>query len=146
VRTAVANDDDRARRTAETADDTHPMGYSRVPGAEFPAVVYLSVVAAFGWILLTSWLAFGRDADADLGLAIASVLGIVFFALPIIMYRTAAARFATPRKQLEEFLRSQVQTATGTLTGSQVWLQVLMIPLTLALAAIAIGTVCVFVA
>jgi len=117
---------------------------SRVPGVEFPAVVYLSVVAAFAWILLASWLAFGVDTEADLGLSIATVLGIVFFALPILMYRTATHRFRVQRQRLDDFLRSPVDTATGQLTGSQAWLQVLVIPLTLAFAAIAIGAVHLF--
>jgi hypothetical protein len=111
---------------------------SRVPGDEFPAVVYLSVVAAFAWILLASWLAFGVDTEADLGLAVATVLGIVFFALPIIMYRTATHRFRAQRQRLDDFLCSPVDTATGELTGAQAWLQVLAIPLVLAFAAIAI--------
>jgi hypothetical protein len=119
---------------------------SRVPGDEFPVVVYLSVVAAFAWILLTSWLAFGADTEADLGLAIASVLGIVFFVLPILMYRTATHRFHAHRQRLDDFLCSPVDTATGRLTGAQAWLQILVIPLVLAFAAIAIGAVRLLVA
>jgi hypothetical protein len=119
---------------------------SRLLGAEFPAAVYLSVIAAFACILVASWLAFGRDPEADLGLAVATVLGIVFFALPIIMCRTAAARFSIQPKQFDSFLSSKVETATGTLTGSQAWLQVLIIPVTLAFAAIVIGAIHVFVA
>ena len=118
---------------------------SRVPGVEFPAAVYLSVVAAFAWILLASWLAFGADTEADLGLAIATVLGIVFFALPIVMYRTATRRFGAQRQRLDDFLCSPVDTATGKLTGAQAWLQILIIPLTLVFAAIAIGAVHLFV-
>jgi hypothetical protein len=41
-----------------------------------------------------SWLAFGAGTEADLGLGIATVLGIVFFALPILLYRTATHRFS----------------------------------------------------
>ena len=119
---------------------------SRVPGDEFPVAVYLSVVAAFAWILLASWLAFGVDTEADLGLSVATVLGIVFFALPILMYRTATHRFRPQRQRLDDFLSSPVDTATGRLTGAQAWLQVLVIPLVLAFAAIAIGAVHLFAA
>jgi hypothetical protein len=119
---------------------------SRAPGAEFPAAVYLSVIAAFAWIVLASWLAFGAGAEADLGLGIATVLGLVFFALPIIMFKTAARHFSAERQRLDDFLGAPVDTATGTLTGSQAWLQVLVIPLTLAFAAIAIGAIRIFVA
>jgi len=137
-----------ARRTpVETLHSgAEPLEYSRVPGVEFPAVVYSTIVAAFAAILLASWLVFGTGAEADLGLGIATVLCVVFFALPVILCRTAAARFSARRKALDDFLSAPVETATCTLTGSQVWLQVLIIPLTLAIAAILIGAVCVIVA
>jgi hypothetical protein len=122
------------------------LGDDRVPGAEFPAAVHLSVVAAFAWILAASWLAFGAGTEADLGLAIATLLGVVFFALPIILYVTASHRFAAHRQRLDEFLCAPVDIATGKLTGAQAWLQVLMIPLVLAFAALAIGAVRVIVA
>ena len=131
-------------------DDSKPPAHSgadssRVPGVEFPVAVYLSVVAAFAWILLASWLAFGADTEADLGLAVATLLGIVFFALPILLYRTATRRFHAQRQRLDDFLCSPVDTATGKLTGAQAWLQILVIPLVLAFAAIVIGAVHLFV-
>lgn len=118
----------------------------RLPGAEFPRAVYRSVVAAFGCILLASWAAFAGGDDADLALAFATVLTVVFFALPIIMRMTAAARSTAKPAALEEFLRTRVEIATGTLTGAEAWLQVLIIPLVLAFAAIAIGAVYLAVA
>jgi len=42
------------------------------------------VVASFAAIVLISWFDFGGDADAELVLGFASVLTIVFFALPIL--------------------------------------------------------------
>jgi hypothetical protein len=104
------------------------------------------VVAAFGFILLASWAAFGGGEDSDLALGFASVLTIVFFALPIIMRKTAAAHSDDKLTALPEFLRSPVEIATGTLTGAEAWLQVLIIPLALAFAAAAIGAVYVIVA
>jgi hypothetical protein len=130
--------------------DADPPGerskYCHVPDAEFPKAVYLSVVAAFGFILLASWAAFGGGADADLSLGFATVLAVVFFALPIIMHRTAAARSADEPTALDDFLHSRVDTATCSLTGAEAWLQILIIPLVLAFAAVAIGAVYVIVA
>jgi hypothetical protein len=130
------------------ARQVHSLGADddRVPGAEFPAAVHLSVIVAFAWILVASWLTFGAGTEADLGLAIATLLGIVFFALPIILYTTATHRFSAQRQRLDEFLYAPVDTATGKLTGSQAWLQVLVIPLVLAFAALAIGAVRAIVA
>jgi len=146
--TPLPSDDERAHRAGaatQSRQDNRDQADDRMPGAEFPLVVYVSVVAAFACILLASWLAFAHDADADLALAFASVLGLVFFALPFIMCRSAAARFGAQRKGLDDFLGSSVETATGSLTGSQAWLQVLVIPLALAFAAVAIGAVFLFV-
>jgi hypothetical protein len=129
--------------------DTSPAsgrsGYGHLPGAEFPKVVYRSVVAAFGFILAASWAAFGGGADADLSLGFATVLTIVFFALPILMRRTAATRSGDKPMALDDFIHSHVETATGPLTGAEAWLQVLIIPLVLAFAALAIGAVYVIV-
>jgi hypothetical protein len=133
-----------------SSDDARPgdelSAHGRLPGVEFPKAVYRSVVAAFGFILLASWAAFGGGEDSDLALGFASVLTIVFFALPIIMRKTAAAHSDDKLTALPEFLRSPVEIATGTLTGAEAWLQVLIIPLALAFAAAAIGAVYVMVA
>ena len=53
---------------------------------------------------------------------------------------------ALDSERLSAFLGSRVETATGSLTGAEAWLQILIIPLTLAFAAIAIGAVYVIVA
>jgi hypothetical protein len=119
--------------------------YGTVPGAELPAFVYVSVLAAFGWIMLASWLAFAGDTDAALALGIAILLAVVFFALPIIM-RHAATAFSRPKAQVPpDFLAAPVETATGPLSGASAWLQVLIIPLALALAATLIGAAYVLV-
>ena len=44
----------------------------------------------------------------------------------------------------KQFLSSHVDIATGTLSGQEPWLQVVLIPLTLALAATLIGTAYAF--
>ncbi|HEX5957058.1 MAG TPA: hypothetical protein VFY92_00185 [Hyphomicrobiaceae bacterium] len=114
-------------------------GYGAVPGGEFPTFVYISVLAAFGWVILASLLAFAHEVDADLALGMATVLGIVFFGLPIIIHH-AAVTFSHPKPEHpREFLASPVDTATGPLSGASAWLQVLIIPLSLALAATLIG-------
>jgi hypothetical protein len=110
-----------------------------VPGGEFPTFVYISVLAAFGWIMLASWLAFADNTDAVLALGIASVLALVFFALPIVMRHTAVAFSHRKPHSPREFLSAPFETATGPLSGASAWLQVLIIPLALALAATLFG-------
>jgi hypothetical protein len=74
-------------------------------------------------------------------LGIATVLGIFPFALPIIARAVGASCFRSRRQRFDRFLYSRVEIATGALTGWQVWIQFLMVPLALALAALAISVV-----
>ena len=113
--------------------------YVAIPGSEMPAAVYVSVFAAFMWVLVASWVAFAREGDADLLLGVAVVLAVVFFALPLLIHRTAKSRAEVEREARGDFLSSPVHTATGPLTGSSAWLQVVLIPASLALAATLIG-------
>jgi hypothetical protein len=133
------------RDAAEPPAAEPRSSYGTVPGDEFPPAVYISVVAAFAWVLLASWLAYARDAYAELALGVALVLGIVFFALPIIVWRVATRRSSRGGEPAGDFLSSRVETATGPLTGASAWLQVLLIPATLALAATLIGATSVLV-
>jgi hypothetical protein len=124
----------------KSADRQEPRSsYGSVPGAELPSFVYVSVLAAFAWIMLASWLAFARDTDADLSLGVAVVLAIVFFALPVIIRQVAVANTCNRPRTTDDFLSAPVETATGPLPGSSAWLQILIIPLALALAATLIG-------
>src|SRR5262245_43983184 len=102
---------DSALAPAEThnaadAEKARRSNYGSVPGEEFPAVVYVSVLAAFAWIMLASWLAFAGDGDAALALGIAIVLAIVFFALPIIIRHMAVTQSLGPREARGDFASS----------------------------------------
>jgi hypothetical protein len=134
-----------AGREPHSGEETPRSNYGSVPGSEFPPVVYASVLVAFAWILVASWLAFANGDDADLALGFAAVLTIVFFALPVIVRLTAAAHSREPQGTRNDFLSSRVETATGSLTGASAWLQVLIIPVALALAATLIGVTSVLV-
>jgi hypothetical protein len=127
------------------APEAPRSGYGSVPGAELPTFVYVSVLIAFAWVMLASWLAFAGSTEAALALAIAMVLGIVFFALPIIVRHVAITRSRPRRETAHEFLATPVETATGPLPGASAWLQVLIIPLALALAATLIGATYILV-
>jgi hypothetical protein len=126
--------------TAARNNDVEPRSsFGTVPGAELPPFVYISVLAAYAWIMLVSVVAFARDWDAGLSLGVAIVLGLVFFALPIIIRHVAKAFSHAKPETPHQFLGAPVETATGPLSGASAWLQVLIIPLSLALAATLIG-------
>jgi hypothetical protein len=127
--------------------DNQPSTEDRsIPGAEFHRAIYRSVVIAFAWIMMASWLAFGGRSGTNLDLAVASLLFTVILSLPIIICKMAAARGRRQGVQLQRFLAGRVDTATGELSGGEAWVQVLLIPLALAFAAVAIGAVYAFLA
>jgi len=144
----VANSENSAAAEPEKAESSGVnvrSNYGAVPGAELPVAVYGSVFVAFIWVVVVAWIAFANDADADLSLGMAVVLTIVFFALPVLIRLTANAHANTARDRKLDFLASRVETATGTLTGASAWLQILLIPAALALAATLIGATSVLV-
>ena len=132
---------------AQRGPNSHPedvepaarSSYGSVPGEEMPAAVYISVFIGFVWMVVASWLAYGAGADADLVLGFAGVLTVVFFALPVLVVLTARSHSERGRTERGDFLSSPVETATGSLTGGSAWLQVLLIPAAVALAATLIG-------
>ena len=128
--------------------DRHEVrsSYGSVPGGELPAVVYQSILAAYAWVLIAAWLAFGGTGSVDLDLAVGTALAMVFFSIPIILYKSAELRSRVPKLGLDRFLSSRFDTATGSLSGGEAWAQILLIPLVLAIAATLIGGVWVFVA
>jgi ABC-type transport system involved in cytochrome bd biosynthesis fused ATPase/permease subunit len=130
---------DTSRAKAAQAQQDARSDHDTIPGAELPVAVYASAFAAFAWILAASWLAFASGADAELALAVATILTIVFFALPVLVWLTARSRSDKTRDDRGDFLASRVETATGPLSGASVWLQILLIPVALALAATLIG-------
>ena len=117
-------------------------GYGALPGSEFPIALYVSVAGAFAWMFGFSWLAFGDGGGGvDLDLTMVTVLAIVFLAIPSAMYHTASTRFTSVPKRMAAFLQSPIDTYTGPMPPGQAWLEVLLIPGALALAATLIGAV-----
>ena len=100
-------------------EDEHSSGYSSIPGPEFPVAVYRTIIVAFAWMLAAAWLAFGGTVGTDLDLTVASVLCLVFLALPIIMYRTTCNRLRKAPLAPKHFLSSRVEVATGPLSAGE---------------------------
>jgi len=130
----------RPRPERDRASDAR-SSYGQVPGAELHGIIYRVIFAAYVWMMLAAWVAFGGNGEADLALSFAVVLFVMFFTVPFLLRRTAAARSRIKRRAFDQFLSSEVETATGPLSGREVSLQVLLIPLALAFAATMIGAV-----
>jgi hypothetical protein len=113
---------------------------SRRTGAELPAAMYRTIVAAYAWMRLVTWLDFSRTVEASWLASVAIVIGIVFFSIPFLLRRTNRALARAPQAGLEVFLHSDLETATGRLPGRDAYVQIITIPVCLALAATAFGT------
>ncbi len=111
----------------------------RVPGTELPGFVYRSVAWICVAALLVVWVAFGRSAHIGYLLVIITLVLGAALGLPAVLAHMGKRR--TQSEKLEDFLSSNVDTATERLTGAQAWIQILIIPVSLAIATILIGIV-----
>lgn len=140
-----------SRAQAEQVQYKRGSDVNLAPGSEFPAVAYRSIALAFAGMLLAAWQSFGGDGETNFVLIVILALCIVTAAIPFIIRRLATGRSSPLRAaaqpvELKRFLLSRVDTATGPLSGREALLQVLLIPLALAVAMTAIGLVYVWVA
>jgi hypothetical protein len=110
-------------------------------GEELPVAVYRSVFLGFACMLVVAWLAFGGAVGTDLDLGVVTVLCAIFLLLPLLMHHVAAARAERPQPDLKGFLSSRFETATGSVSAWEAWLQIVLIPIALAIAAVLIGGV-----
>ena len=114
------------------------------PGAELPNLVYYSVAVCFVWLLLAAWFAFGRDRETDFSFAIAFVFSSVVGGVLFAMRHTVRQQLRDDPVSALSFAGSSVDTATGNLPAADAWIQILIIPFALALAATAIGAAFLF--
>jgi hypothetical protein len=112
-----------------------------LPGHEFPIAIYASIIGAFAWMLFVAWVAFSAADGTDLDLLIATVLGIVFFGIPIAMHHTSLRSTSDAAASMRQFMDSAFDTFTGPMPARQAWLEVALIPVALAIAATLFGIV-----
>ena len=113
-------------------------------GAEIPTTVYKTIVFAYAWIVVMAWIDFGRSTESTWLASIGAILGVVFFGIPIVLRHTNHALAHRRKRHLDAFLESDVEIATGRLQGREAYLQIMIIPLCLAVAATLLGLVWVW--
>jgi hypothetical protein len=126
-----------AQVPAETTDSRTPT-----ETGVHTAVVEIAVGAAL-WFIVMAWLDFARGGEIDYLLVIVTLFFVLFFALFLL---TASYSLHDPRWPLRdtsfrEFLRAKVGTATGTMRGRDVLIEIALVPVSLAFAATVIGLV-----
>ena len=106
-------------------------------------VVAEIAVGAALWFIVMAWLDFARGGEIDYLLVIVTLFFVIFFGLFLL---TASYSLHDPRWPLRdtsfrEFLRAKVGTATGTMRGRDVLIEIALVPVSLAFAATVIGLV-----
>lgn len=132
----------------QSAAEVNPSDESRdergpTLGRELPFGVYLTVIGAYAWLLLVSLVAFAKGTEVDLTLGISGVILLLLLGLPAITFHLAwsRSRSETEHRDWYGFMTSKLDTWTGSLPAGEAWVQILIIPGSLALAATMIGLV-----
>jgi hypothetical protein len=105
-----------------------------------PVVAEIAVGAAL-WFIAMAWLDFARGGEIDYLLGIATLFFVIFFGLFLLTasYTLHDPRWPVRETSFREFLRAKVGTATGTMSGRDVLIEIALVPVSLAFAATVIG-------
>ncbi|HEY4344807.1 MAG TPA: hypothetical protein VGN05_10705 [Parvibaculum sp.] len=115
-------------RNTPTAPDLHPG-------------VYVAALAGWVWLFGAFWATFGGEAEGAMMLGVDMVFLAVFFGTPWLLKRTAD-RFLDRRDEAGgflDFLNMEMETLTGHVSGWSALIQVIIVPVALALGMTAIG-------
>jgi hypothetical protein len=114
----------------------------RKPATVHPVVIEIAAGVAI-WFLAVTWLSFAKGGEVDWDLVVATLFFVIFFSLLLLTASFAARdpRWSLGHTSFRDFLHGEVSTATGTMRGRDVLVEILLVPVSLALAATAIGLV-----
>jgi hypothetical protein len=117
---------------------THNLPVFTTLSTAVPAIA----AAGYAGILAAFWLSFAANAEAGLSIAIGIVYAAVYFGVPYVLVRVAD-RHAPPSRprSLSDFIHGRFATNSGQISGTAALVQVVLIPVSLALCAVAIGVI-----
>jgi hypothetical protein len=110
--------------------------------AVHPMVGEIAIGAAV-WFIVVMWFAFARGPEVDYILIIVTLFFVMFFTLFLLTasYGWEDPRWHLPHTTFAQFLQSRIRTATGTMRGRDVLIEIATVPVSLAIAATLIGLV-----
>ena len=111
------------------------------PGHSVHPLVIRAAVVASVWFVIAMAISFSGGIEADYLLAVVIGFSVIFFTLVLSLARYAAAQATggAPDDSLDEFLDQDVAINTGSVSGKEALVQVLMLPIALAIGATMIG-------
>jgi hypothetical protein len=119
---------------ATAASEAHPQPASAVP--DMPKAAGVMMIAAYA-ALMGAFVVTIHGARADFAIVIAGFYVAMFFGLPAVFLGTENDR--TRRPDLVQFLDRGIDTATGRISGGGALVQMLIVPVLLALGVLAMG-------
>ncbi len=126
---------------AWTEERTAAEREAATPGHSVHPLVIRAAVVASVWFVIAMAISFSGGIEADYLLAVVIGFSVIFFTLVLSLARYAAAHApgGAPDDSLDEFLDEDVAINTGSVSGKEALVQVLMLPIALAIGATMIG-------
>lgn len=120
---------------AEDAAATHFQPTAAAP--DVPAVVGKMLIGAYGGLLSAFTIAMVGSAHSIFAIVIAAVFMVAFFTVPILFLKEEPGSGANP--SFDRFMRDGMSTLTGKSSGKDALVQMLIVPVFLTCAALAMG-------
>ena len=106
-------------------------------------VPILVALACCAWFLILSWACFAAfDLETGLAVVVVSTISAMYLGgMTLGGYFSANSRTAGKRRSFRQFLRGRVDIATGFVSGREAMLQIVMLPVGLAVGATAMALI-----
>jgi hypothetical protein len=104
---------------------------------DVPAAIGRFIVAIYSSLILAFYLTMGLSGEATFMIAISGCYMAIFLAVPRLFL--AVEKDSSKRPDLRRFMAEGVDTFTGRMSGASALVQILVVPLFLTLAIVAIG-------
>ena len=126
-----------ACKNADIVTFAAPTSSWRHP-ADMHKGVYLIALGCWAAFLSVFWVTFGASANALFVLVVCAFYATVFFSVPVILTRLFPEKMPVTG-DLMTFLRRPFATIDGAISGFEALVQVIVVPLSLAIGGLAIG-------
>jgi len=117
------------------------------PAAAFDYSVHpapiLIALGCCAWFLLLSWTCFAPfDREAGLAIAVVTAIFVMYLGgMALGAFNAGGRGSAGARRSFQQFLRGRVDIATGFISGREAMVQIVMLPVSLALGATAMALI-----
>ena len=144
---ALAEQATRPTLRLVTSDDPYADLERPAPGVASRGVhrnVLVFLVGFYAMMVASFWTFFGRDPSAAGVLVVITLIMVMYFSLIVggILLADSPAP-GERQRSFDEFLRGPVEIFTGTITGREATIQILLLPAAMMALAAAIGVVTV---